>query len=79
MTPTWQDIGTEGRFYARSASDRTDDWPYWYVADREKAGLNVTVALVPEMRGCMPFLSRKEAESLAQAANRPSPPSKEGE
>lgn len=30
------------RFYARSASDKTDDWPFWFVADEKHGGLNVT-------------------------------------
>lgn len=30
------------RYYARSASDKTDDWPFWFVADDERGGLNVT-------------------------------------
>lgn len=79
MTPTWQDIGTAGRYYARSASDRTEDWPLWFVADREKAGLNVTVQLLPQMRGYMPFLPRRVAEEVAKKNSLASPPSKEGE
>jgi hypothetical protein len=35
------------RYLARSASDRTDDWPSWFVADRSRSNLNVTVRLVP--------------------------------
>lgn len=31
-----------GRYYARSASDKTDDWPFWFVADSQRGGLNVT-------------------------------------
>lgn len=30
------------RYYARSASDKTDDWPFWFVADDSQGGLNVT-------------------------------------
>ena len=59
----------EKRYHARSASDRTDDWPFWFVADQDQGGLNVTVALVPEMRGFMPFLPRPIAEELARFAN----------
>lgn len=40
---------TSGRplesYFARSASDRSDDWPYWFVADRDKCDLNVTAEL----------------------------------
>ncbi len=57
------------RYYARSASNRTDDWPYWYVADRERGNLNVTVELRPEMLGYLPFLPRDMAEKLAANAN----------
>lgn len=60
---------TEPRFFARSASDRTDDWPHWYVADRAAAELNVTVQLLPALRGSMPFLPRQAAEELARLAN----------
>jgi hypothetical protein len=24
------------RFYARSASDKTDNWPFWFVADEKR-------------------------------------------
>lgn len=37
------------RYYARSASDNTDDWPYWFVADSMRGGLNVTAELVREL------------------------------
>jgi len=35
------------RLVARSASARTDDWPFWYVADTARGGLNVTLNLMP--------------------------------
>lgn len=57
------------RYFARSASDNTDDWPFWYVADRTLSNLNVTVRLMPALRGYMPFLSRDKAEELAHKAN----------
>lgn len=61
------------RYYARSASDRADDWPYWFVADRQKGGLNVTAELIrqhirPEHNGAV-FMSREGAERLAEKAN----------
>lgn len=59
----------EARYYARSGSDRTDDWPFWFVADREQGGLNVTVRVFPAMRGCWPFLPRSVAEEVAKYAN----------
>ena len=33
------------RYYARSASDNTDDWPFWFVADDPGGGINVTAEL----------------------------------
>lgn len=57
------------RYFARSASDRTDDWPLWYVSDRNKGDLNVTVELAPQLRGHPPFLTRDLAELIAQRAN----------
>ena len=62
------------RFYARSASDKTDDWPLWFVADERKGGLNVTAPLIrqhldPDHRGGI-FLSDWEAVKLAGRANR---------
>jgi len=50
------------RYYARSASDNTDDWPFWFIADREQGGLNVMVDLLPQFKGYMPFTSRGHAE-----------------
>lgn len=60
-------------FSARSASDRTDDWTFWYVR-RQGSNLNLTVEAAeiagwPSGRGSMPFVPRKVAEALAQAAN----------
>ncbi len=57
---------------ARSASDRTDDWPFWYVADER--GLNITQQLtgLPRFAGAFslqPFLLRHQAEALAQSVN----------
>lgn len=63
--------GTVTRYIARSASDKTDDWPYWFVADTTRDGLNVTVQLLPEMRGYMPFLPKQAAIDLADLANGP--------
>ena len=57
------------RYQARSASDKTDNWPYWYVEDTNKGGLNVTVSLVPELRGRLPFVSQRDAKAVAIAAN----------
>lgn len=61
------------RYYARSASDRTDDWPFWYVADRRKGGVNVTADIVrahinPNHAGGV-LTSRDSAINLADMAN----------
>ena len=55
------------KYTARSASDRTDDWPFWFIADER--GLNVTVKLIQEMRGYLPFLSREVAELIVTELN----------
>jgi hypothetical protein len=61
------------RYYARSASDRTDDWPFWLVADTQKGGLNVTAELVRQHLNVNPeggtLCSRGHAERLAIIAN----------
>lgn len=56
-----------GPFVARSASDNTDEWPHWFVADRN--GVNVVEYLEPELGGYLPFVPRIEAERLASVAN----------
>ena len=65
--------GTSGRYYARSASDRTDDWPFWFVADSQKGGLTETAELIrrhvnPDHKGGV-LCSRHDAERLAILAN----------
>ena len=55
--------------FARSASNHTDDWAYWFVADRDHGNLNVVNDLVPQTRGCLPFLSRYGAEMVAAATS----------
>lgn len=62
-------MADNNRYYARSASDKTNDWPSWFVADRERSGLNVTVGLEPSLRGHLPFVPRSVAEQLAERAN----------
>ena len=61
------------RYYARSASDRTDDWPFWFVADKTRGGLNVTCELIrdhidPKHTGGV-FTLRNAATVLANMAN----------
>ena len=62
-----------GRFYARSASDRTEDWPFWFVADSNKGGLNVTGPLFEKLTGERAhgavFAPRDEAKLIAAHAN----------
>ena len=65
------------RYYARSASDRTDDWPFWFVADAQRGGLNVTADLMrqhvnPEHAGAT-LETQAGAEWLAQKANGETP------
>lgn len=62
------------RYYARSANDKTDNWPFWLVADRKRGGLNVTADLMEahfptrHKPGAV-FLSRDGAVYLAAVAN----------
>ena len=60
------------RYFARSASDKTDEWPDWFVADRQKGGLNVTAELIrqhfyPDHKGAV-FSDRHGAETIAERA-----------
>lgn len=68
------------RYFARSASDNTDDWPYWFVADGHKGGLNVTTQLsAHHNKGKQPFMSPWDAVKLAMKANAtPSKPEGDG-
>lgn len=62
------------RYFARSASDKTDDWSIWFIADRDWGGLNVTSTvwdrLLPGTRtpGVV-FLDKEGAISMAAMAN----------
>lgn len=61
------------RYIARSASDRTDDWPFWFVADTQRGGLNVTADLIrqhlnPKHAGAV-LCDRSGATGLATLAN----------
>jgi len=62
------------RYYARSASNKTDDWPWWFVADKQRGGLNVTAEVcklleIPTKPGAT-LCSREDAESLTEEANK---------
>lgn len=54
-------------FTARSASDKTDEWPFWFVADRN--GVNRTVELYPKLTGYLPFVPKSLAHEIADNAN----------
>lgn len=58
---------------ARSASDRTDDWPFWYVTDDQPADRNKTIDAIELATGgrpaSLPFLPRDIALALADLLN----------
>lgn len=62
------------RFFARSASDNTDEWPFWFVADRNRGALNVTAevwdAMFPKSRAPgVTLVCPDLAKALASEAN----------
>jgi hypothetical protein len=63
------------KWRARPASDRTDDWSFWYVTDDQPPDRNKThealAAIFGEspLRGALPFLPRESAEILAAKMN----------
>lgn len=62
---------TVAKYTARSASDKTDDWPFWFV--QNQYGLNVTAELVrkhidPNQQGAT-LTTRAFAQHIAQIAN----------
>lgn len=65
--------GRRPAWRARSASDKTDDWPLWYVTDDMPADRNKTVDAVESATGMrptgLPFLRREDAEHLAAIMN----------
>ena len=58
---------------ARSASDRSDDWPFWYITDDQPADRNKLLDAIEALTGhrpiAMPFVPRAMAEQLASAMN----------
>lgn len=62
------------RYAATSASSKTDDWPFWYIADTEKGGLNVLPAIYRKTTGIamgsLPFTSKQHAKILEEEANK---------
>lgn len=61
------------RYYARSACRRTDDWPFWFVADRERGGVNTTAEIMGELCMMWPpgavFAIKQDALIIAAIAN----------
>ena len=62
------------RYYACSASDNPDYWDVWFVADRNKGGLNVTNEIfvmldIPVIPGAV-FTRRFHAIEIAELANK---------
>lgn len=60
------------KYTSRSASDKTDEWPFWMVIDNA-SGLNVAGQLArqvnPDFRPGAVFVSRNDAKTLADLAN----------
>ena len=62
------------RYYARSACYGNDDWPWWFVADKHRVGLNVAAEVCelldrPRKPGAT-LCAREYAEQLAEEANK---------
>ena len=63
------------RYYACSASDKTDDWPWWFVADKQLGGRNVTSEVatllnIPRKFPGATLCAKEYAEHLAEEANK---------
>lgn len=61
------------KWRARSASDKTDDWPFWYVTDDQPENRNKTIDAIERRDGVrpakLPFLLRDDAVELADFMN----------
>jgi hypothetical protein len=59
---------------ARSASKRSDDWPFWYVTDDMPPDMNKTLDAIDAIIGirivALPFVPRDVAIALASLMNR---------
>ena len=59
---------------ASSASDRSDDWPFWYATDDMPPDRNKTLDAIEAIMGirivALPFLPRDVAIELASLMNR---------
>ena len=67
--------GMKPRYYARSACYGDDDWPWWFVADKHRPGLNVTSEVATLLNRPRKFrgptlCAREYAELLAEEANK---------
>lgn len=58
---------------ARSASDQTDDWPFWYVTNDRPPNSNKTLDAIERLAGRrpvgLPFVSRTVASRMAEMMN----------
>ena len=77
-TPTSEAVaarhrGGEVMWRARSASDKSDDWPYWYVTNDSPADYNKTLDALEQITGKrpigLPFVSRAQAIEIAKIMN----------
>ena len=65
---------TVTKWRARSASDKTDDWPFWYVTNDSPKDYNRLPDAWQAVVGfpwppVLPFLDRRAAEALAERMN----------
>lgn len=58
----------QDRYFAAPASKITEE-RLWYIADRQHGNLNVSVKLIPDLEGSIPFMSRDMAMQIAAKAN----------
>lgn len=57
-----------GPYKARSASDKTDDWPFWFVCQHDEARI---AGLFNILRiGLAMFTSKERAQEIAATANK---------
>ena len=58
---------------ARSASDKTEDWPYWYVTKDVPKDYNDTKEAIEVLTGNifygLPFLTKNHAVEIAEKMN----------
>lgn len=62
------------KWRARSASDKTDDWPFWYVTDDQPTDINKTPDAWKTLTGKdwrgLPFLPKDGALLMVNYLNR---------